>query len=115
MDALAKKCLTEEDIVQILEEDDDLSSGSDTQNDDDYRQSNDKQENLVQDEILSSEESTEVFDEATTSVSQSGEHPSPAPGHLDLDDVPLSQRTKRWTRKDVLLGHERNSLGSSFP
>ncbi|KAK2701342.1 hypothetical protein QYM36_020000 [Artemia franciscana] len=97
-----KKCFTEEYIIQIPEEDGNLSSGSNTQNKNGYRPSNNDQENLVPDGISSSEESTEESSEATAPSSQFGERPLPPPGQTDLDDVPLSQRTKRWNRKDVL-------------
>ncbi|KAK2719348.1 hypothetical protein QYM36_004981 [Artemia franciscana] len=95
MDIRSNKRLTEEDIIQVPAENDDLSSGLDTQNDDDYRQSNDEQEKLVPDDISSSEESVQEFNEATAPSSQFREQPSLAPGQPDLDDVPLSQRTKR--------------------
>ncbi|KAK2720962.1 hypothetical protein QYM36_004747 [Artemia franciscana] len=98
----AKKCLTEEDIIQIPEEDGDLSSGSNTQNENGYRPSNNDQENLVPDGISSSEEVTEESSEANPPSSQFGECPLPPPGQTDLDDVPLSQRAKRWNCKDVL-------------
>ncbi|KAK2720869.1 hypothetical protein QYM36_004673 [Artemia franciscana] len=108
----AKKCLTEDDIIQILEEDDDLSSGSDTQNYRDYGPSNDKQENRVPKEILSSKEITEESSEANILSSQLGEQSLRAPGQPDLDDVPLSRRTRRWTCKDVLLGRVRTTKWS---
>ena len=95
IDTRAKKRFTEEDIIQILEEDDDISTGFDTRNNNDYRPSNYEQENLIPDEISSSEESAEESNEATTPSSQFVEQPSPAPGQPYLDDFPLSQRTKR--------------------
>ena len=94
MDTPAKKCRTEEDIIQILEEDDDYSWGFDSQSDEDYRPSYDEQENLVPDEISSSEESPGESNEATALSSQIREQPLPAQGQSDLENVPLSERTK---------------------
>ncbi|KAK2718624.1 hypothetical protein QYM36_005838 [Artemia franciscana] len=87
IDTRAKKRFTEEDIIQILEEDDDISTGFDTRNNNDYRPSNYEQENLIPDEISSSEESAEESNEATTPSSQFVEQPSPAPGNEDATSL----------------------------
>ncbi|KAK2725361.1 hypothetical protein QYM36_000009 [Artemia franciscana] len=86
MDNRAKNRLTEEDIIQIFEEDDNLSSGSDTRNDDDFRPSNDEQENL------------------RTAVT--------SPRSVRPRECASFSENQRWTRKDVLLGCDRTTKWS---